>query len=680
MLASLALVLACLQAAAAQAPEPDPRLRDPLVRDEVFVTFRPGSGVGTASTQGMAGASATIPLASGGSAVTVPLAAGETIEAAIARLSKVSGVSRVIPNLWVTSTPDAAAPVVASVASDASQQQQQLFGEPQTPRFPFDWPLSDGLMGGGAWAMERISVGYAWGAKFVGSRAIKICIVDSGIDLRHPDLVDTSTTVTNVRGISFIDNVRSEGLAAAQDQSGHGTRIAGVIAALRNNRGIAGIMHGGVSLHVCRFIKADGYGKTNDAYLCLEWCQAQGAKISVNSWGVNIGSIKWDDGKPPSDADLHAKAFLSIREALNAWGSSHLFVTSAGNQGRQLVPQATTASAFYWMPAQLGAKNILVVAATDEKDGLWIATDGGSNTATDGDGARGSNWGSDWVNVAAPGFRVLSTRMLTREEAAGSIDSRFQYQEVSGTSIAAALAAGAAGLIWSVDDSPSTIDMLLVKEALVVGADVLPALQGQMAGGRRLNVYNALAYYFTLDVLPPALCGIRPGDSFASRGPPPPSTAPRRSPPTNSAGMTPPSPRPPPLRPPPPLPRPPRPPPPSPRPARPPPRPRPPPPSPKPPPPRPPPPRPPPPSRPPPLPPASPPAPRPPPPSPAPPTICGFAQYWDPNARRCLSCTLFRTNCLECNSAQKCIRTCAGTTACKPAAPPPIQRPPRRLQ
>lgn len=117
---------------------------------------------------------------------------------------------------------------------------------------------------------------------------------------------------------------------------------------------------------------------------------------------------------------------------------------------------------------------------------------------------------------------------------------------------------GAAGLIWAADNMPTMIQMSAVREALLEGADKVPALQqgigyGQtlVDQGRRLDVYNALAFYFGLDPLPPELQGRLPSIAGGTRSPPP---GKQRPPP--SPRPSPPRPRPPPPSPPPPRPRP----------------------------------------------------------------------------------------------------------------------------
>ena len=125
-----------------------------------------------------------------------------------------------------------------------------------------------------------------------------------------------------------------------------------------------------------------------------------------------------------------------------------------------------------------------------------------------------------------------------------------QYQEVSGTSIAAALVGGAAGLIWAGDALVATTQMSSLRDALLEGADRVPALQQSIGNGqtlveqgRRLDVYNSLAWYFGLEQLPEELQGKRPSDFGGLRSPSP-LPSPRPPPPTKRPPPSPPPPRP----------------------------------------------------------------------------------------------------------------------------------------
>ena len=105
------------------------------------------------------------------------------------------------------------------------------------------------------------------------------------------------------------------------------------------------------------------------------------------------------------------------------------------------------------------------------------------------------------------------------------------YQQVSGTSVSAALAAGAAGLVLAATANDAAGDMREVRDALLDGADVVSVLKSAAAAGgklvargRRLNAYNAIAAYLgdsnAWPWLPPAMCGVAPAGWAPQTQPP----------------------------------------------------------------------------------------------------------------------------------------------------------------
>ena len=181
----------------------------------------------------------------------------------------------------------------------------------------------------------------------------KICIIDSGTDCRHPDLKDNCFDGYNML-------IGKKGVQAAQDDNGHGTQVAGVAAAAANSAGTVGVAPK-AAIYSCKFMNAAGVGSTYDANRCLQWCLASGARVSINAWG--------------SDAPGGLSTSASLRSTLTSSAArNHLFITSAGNNEEKLGPLD---SAFY--PALLGLPNMLVVGATDASDRLGDWPGGGSN-------------------------------------------------------------------------------------------------------------------------------------------------------------------------------------------------------------------------------------------------------------------------------------------------------------
>ena len=124
-----------------------------------------------------------------------------------------------------------------------------------------------------------------------------VVVIDSGVDTDHPDLADNIWTnpgeiagngidddnngyVDDIHGWDFVEDD-----ATPNDDNGHGTHVAGTIAAVRDNGiGVAGVADN-ASIMALRFLNASGSGFTSAALAALEYAIDNGAPISNNSWG-----------------------------------------------------------------------------------------------------------------------------------------------------------------------------------------------------------------------------------------------------------------------------------------------------------------------------------------------------------------------------------------------------------
>src|SRR3982750_2612579 len=110
--------------------------------------------------------------------------------------------------------------------------------EPNDPYFPDQW------------ALAQVGATCAW-ASTIGSPDVTVAVVDSGVDMHHPDLVDRLRD----DGHDFVD-----GDDDPSDENGHGTNVAGIVAAtLNNNQGGVGLAPGVMILPV-RVMNAKGFG------------------------------------------------------------------------------------------------------------------------------------------------------------------------------------------------------------------------------------------------------------------------------------------------------------------------------------------------------------------------------------------------------------------------------------
>jgi len=312
------------------------------------------------------------------------------------------------------------------------------------------WGLNNlGLSGSTADA--DIDAPEAWSIT-MGAPNVIVAVIDSGIDYRHPDLArNLWTNVAEVAGDGldndangYIDDVHGFDFANwdgdPMDDDGHGTHVAGTIAALADNgRGVVGVSPN-VQVMALKFLDASGEGYLSDAIAAINYAVSMGAQISNNSWGGG-----------PFDRVLRD----TIR---NAGDGGHLFIAAAGNDD-------SDNDALPSYPASYRLENVISVAATNSNDRI----------------ASFSNWGATSVDLAAPGVGILSTTPGNT------------YATFNGTSMATPHVSGVAALLKSADPSLTTNE---IKQRLLGGVDPI----GQLSANRakptltngRLNAFNSL--------------------------------------------------------------------------------------------------------------------------------------------------------------------------------------------
>lgn len=232
-------------------------------------------------------------------------------------------------------------------------------------------------------ALDRLHVASAW--QVSRGAGVKVAVLDTGVDLDQPTLVDKVSLSANFTINSFL---------SLDDVHGHGTFMAGAIA------GPSGGPGGGVApdatLMIGKVLEDDGKGVTSAVTDGIVWAANQGADV------ILLGLV----ARKPTQALQDAVDF--------AWSKGCVVVAAAGNDH----------SAAKNEPASY--PHCIAVAATD---------------AT-GDTAKFSSFGAHWVDVSAPGEGVLGLFPTTSDAlgvtGAGAMD---------GTSVAAAFVAGEAALL-----------------------------------------------------------------------------------------------------------------------------------------------------------------------------------------------------------------------------------------
>lgn len=254
------------------------------------------------------------------------------------------------------------------------------------------------------WALALVGATCAW-EHSTGDETVTVAVIDSGIDLGHPDLIGRLRD----DGRDFVD-----GDEDPSDENGHGTHVAGIIAAtLNNSEGITGLAPQ-VRILPVRVMDNEGFGSDRAIARGVRFAADRGAKVLNLSLGATLMVGADSESEQVSEAIRYAQE------------QGSLVIVAAGND-------------FVPLPNAIVGDNpdVLVVAATDERDRK----------------ADFSNSGP-WVSVTAPGVHILSTMptyevFLTSPERPRDERFRQDYDYMSGTSQATPMVSALAALLFS---------------------------------------------------------------------------------------------------------------------------------------------------------------------------------------------------------------------------------------
>lgn len=293
-----------------------------------------------------------------------------TMQKTLTKLKSLLGVLGAEPSRMVK---------IAGVNSHASIQDALNVSDPQYGR---------------QWSLAEAEVPQAWGLGADG-HGITIAVVDTGVDLNHPDLKDNLVPGYN----AILDSTDPQDI---QDRNGHGTHVAGIAAAEMNGVGIVGVAYKAKIMPI-KAMNKEGEGADTDIANGIEWAANHGAQIINLSLGAN------------GQTDV-LKAAIDYAQAKGC-----LIIAAAGNHKPGNNPGSGSNSGVAYPAADPG---VVAVSAIAENGNIANFSDTGPQIA-----------------LAAPGVDILSDYW---QPGTGST-----YAWLDGTSMASPFVAGAAALIWS---------------------------------------------------------------------------------------------------------------------------------------------------------------------------------------------------------------------------------------
>lgn len=282
-----------------------------------------------------------------------------------------------------------------------------------------------------------------------GSRAVRIAVIDTGVDYNHPDLVNNMWVNTAEQngepgvdddGNGYVDDIYGYDFANDDgdpvDGHSHGTHCAGTIAAEHDNGiGVAGVM-ADAEIVAVKFLTDSGSGSTANAIRSIDYATKMNVDIMSNSWGGGGRSQALEE---------------AIQRASEA---GIVFTAAAGNS-------ATNNDNKPHYPSSYDVENVISVAAHNYNDQL----------------ASFSCYGKNTVHVAAPGRNILSTV------------KNGGYEVYSGTSMATPHVSGVVGLYIA---HHGRKDVAELRQTLMETSVYGRAYGKKTIGGGRVDAYNFL--------------------------------------------------------------------------------------------------------------------------------------------------------------------------------------------
>lgn len=273
--------------------------------------------------------------------------------------------------------------------------------------------------------LNKVNAFSAW--DLTQGAGVTVAVLDTGVDLTHPDL-----KANLVKGYDAISKTNTP-----KDMNGHGTHVAGVIAAVTNNRqGVAGVAPGAKIMPI-KVLGENGGGDLGSIIDGIQWATDNGAQVINMSLGGPIESPSWN-------------------EAVKYAAKKNVVVVAAmGNEREQGNPKNQPAA----------TPGVIAVGATDPNDKV-----------------TGFSSFGEWISVAAPGYAIKSTFPTYACETYTAYKENpeyfppetkisLKYAAVSGTSQASPVVAGVVALMKAKKPSitPAQVRKALMSTAVDLG-------------------------------------------------------------------------------------------------------------------------------------------------------------------------------------------------------------------
>lgn len=329
--------------------------------------------------------------------------------------------------------------LVPAIAIEATAKQiEQLTDNPTVDRIWPDLPVHTML----DVSVPMVQAPMVWDAGFTGQDVI-VAIVDTGIDIQHPDFEGRIADTTDYTG------------QGADDNNGHGTHVASIAAGSGaasdgKYRGVAP----GATIIAAKVLGGDGSGSQSDVMAGIEWAVQKGARV------INLSL-----GGPPTPCD-GSDALSELTDA--AVDAGVVVCVAAGNSGPGQLTVGSPGCAH---------KVITVGATVSDPNTDYDEIASFSSRGPTADGRRKPD-------LALPGVDIIAAR--AGGTSLGNVVNDY-YTSLSGTSMATPHATGIAALLLSAN---SGLNPEQVKRRIVAGARTMH-LDGNTQGAGRGDAYNA---------------------------------------------------------------------------------------------------------------------------------------------------------------------------------------------